>query len=226
MTTRPGIPAHAVVAVPVEPDRDEARGWLQDELADPVYAAAEPNPLERGVRWLLDRLAEIETPDGPGGSLLAVLTAVVLLVVVALALRFAGPLRRRGATGRGGDVFADEQVTAAEHRRRAEQAAQEARWSEAVLERFRAVVRSLEERVLLEPRPGRTAHEAATEAAVALPGAGDALRRAASVFDDVAYGDRPGSAGSYAVVRDLDDLLARTRPGTPARPSAGSPVPS
>jgi hypothetical protein len=204
--------AGAVAGVPVEPDRGEARRWLQDELADPVYAAAEPSLVERAVLWVLDRLAAVESPDGPGGLALTVLTVVVLAGVVALALRFAGPLRRRAATGRSSDVFTDQQVTAAEHRRRAEQAAQEARWSVAVQERFRAVVRSMEERVLLDPRPGRTAHEAATEAAAALPQARDALLRGAAVFDDVAYGERPGTSASYGLVRDLDDLLARSRP--------------
>ena len=55
---------------------------------------------------------------------------------------------------------------------------------------MRAIVRSLEERALLDPRPGRTADEAAAEAGRALPAHADRLRAAARDFDDVTYGGR------------------------------------
>ncbi|NEA03407.1 DUF4129 domain-containing protein, partial [Streptomyces sp. SID10116] len=63
-----------------------------------------------------------------------------------------------------------------------------AHWSQAVQERMRAVVRALEERALLDPRPGRTADEAAAEAGRTLPSHTDRLRAAARAFDDVTYG--------------------------------------
>ena len=58
-------------------------------------------------------------------------------------------------------------------------------WADAVRERLRAVVRSLEERAVLDERPGRTADEAAAEAGTALPTCADDLRRSARLFDDI-----------------------------------------
>lgn len=201
------------LGVPVEPDREQARRLLQDELADPVYAQAEPNLLERFVSWVWDQLSSVEVPNGPGGTTLLVVTVVVLVVAVAVAFGFAGPLRLRGRTGAGGrDLFADTTSTAARHRSLAEQHAADQRWEDAVRERFRAVVRSMEERAILDPRPGRTAHEAAAEAGPSLPEAAADLLAAAQVFDDVVYGERATTESGYSRVRAVDELLGRSRP--------------
>jgi hypothetical protein len=77
---------------------------------------------------------------------------------------------------------------------------------------MRAVVRALEERTLLDPRPGRTADEAAAEAGRALPGHAAALAAAAIAFDAIAYGDAPADQAAYRLLDDLDRALERTRP--------------
>ncbi|MGC0410015.1 hypothetical protein RKD31_003258 [Streptomyces sp. SAI-163] len=77
---------------------------------------------------------------------------------------------------------------------------------------MRAVVRALEERALLDIRPGRTADEAATEAGHALPAHRDRLRAAARDFDDVTYGGRSGSEPSYRRLTELDHDLERSKP--------------
>ena len=137
---------------------------------------------------------------------------VVVLVVLALVL--AGPLRRRTRTrARAGGVFADAVRTAAEHRTAAEQAARAGRWDVAVQERFRAVARALEERVVLDRRPGRTADEVAREAGVALAGTGEVLLRAARAFDDVTYGERPGTEAGYRACVEADEAVRLARPG-------------
>ena len=79
-------------------------------------------------------------------------------------------------------------------------------------ERLRAVVRSLEERAVLDERPGRTADEAAAEAGRALPGCAAGLRSAAVLFDEVWYGGRPAGPESYAALRDLDAQVQAARP--------------
>jgi hypothetical protein len=67
-----------------------------------------------------------------------------------------GPLARRGPQREA--LFAGSAVlTAQAHRELAEAAAGEGRWADAVRERLRAVVRELESRGALDPRPGRTA---------------------------------------------------------------------
>ncbi|MFE2289338.1 DUF4129 domain-containing protein [Streptomyces sp. NPDC059443] len=123
-----------------------------------------------------------------------------------------GPPPPRAPPTTAGALFDDGVRSAADHRTAAEALAAEGRWNEAVQERMRAVVRSLEERTLLDPRPGRTADEAAAEAAVSLPDHAAGLRAAARTFDEVTYGARPANATMYATLRDLDLALTRTKP--------------
>lgn len=197
--------------VPVDPDRGTAQQWVRDELADPVYDAAEPGLLERAAGWLWDRLGGIEVPEGPGSGIGLAVLVLLALVAVAVVVRVVGP-GRRAARLHGPGVFADAVLTAEEHRRTADAHAAAGEWDLAVRERFRAVVRSLEERTLLDPRPGRTADEASSEAGAALPAVGDDLARGARVFDDVVYGGRPGTARHDDQLRALDTAVAGARP--------------
>ncbi|CAO0832539.1 hypothetical protein SMICM17S_08661 [Streptomyces microflavus] len=105
--------------------------------------------------------------------------------------------------------------SAAQHRAAADAHAAALRWTEAVQERMRAIVRSLEERALLDPRPGRTADEAAAEAGRALPDHATRLRSAARDFDDVTYGGRTAGQPTYLALRALDTELDEAKPVLP-----------
>ncbi|MET9610264.1 DUF4129 domain-containing protein [Streptomyces sp. NPDC006512] len=198
---------------PLTTPRDAAREAAERELAKRAYHQDDPGLFERALdrfwEWiggLLDS-ASASTPGG-GYGVLAVVVLVVLLVA-ALWWRLGTP--RRTATS-AGILFDDGLRSAADHRTAAEAHAAAGRWTEAVQERMRALVRSLEERTLLDPRPGRTADEAAAEAAVSLPGHADDLRAAARTFDDVTYGGRTADPDAYARLRTLDLTLERTKP--------------
>lgn len=199
---------------PVEPDRATARQWAVEELLGQEYRDAEPNILERAILEAIDFVLDAIGRSGgvsPGYGLAVGLVIVVVLLAVALLV--AGPVRRtaRRRTVRGG-VFTSQLRSAAGHRAAAEAAAAAGDLSLAVQERFRAVARSLEERVVLDPRPGRTADEVASEAADLLGGVTDELRVAARAFDDVTYGERTGTEASYAQVVAADKAVARARP--------------
>ena len=99
-----------------------------------------------------------------------------------------------------------------QHRRLADEAAADQRWADAVRERFRAVVRTLDERTLLDDRPGRTADEAAREAGRVLPDLAAGLTAAARLFDDVTYGDADAGPADDARLRALDQAVD-ARPG-------------
>ncbi|MCK7628059.1 DUF4129 domain-containing protein [Streptomyces sp. RS10V-4] len=199
--------------LPVRISRDPAREAAERELSDPRYHQHDPNPIQRALNWLWDRVGELfhtaagATPGGWAGLL--ALIAFVLLLVIALRLRL-GAVRRTPATP--GTLFTDTPRTAAEHRATAEQHAAAGRWNEAVQDRMRALVLALEERTLLAPGPGRTAGEAAAEAGLALPAYAARLRAAARAFDDVAYGGRPGTDRAYAQLTGLDTELQRAKP--------------
>nr|WP_307847585.1 DUF4129 domain-containing protein [Streptomyces sp. F63] len=209
--------------VPVRIRRLPAREAAEDELSKRMYQQDEPGLLRRALgrfwEWV-DTLFTAAAGVTPGGAVgLAVVIAVLLLLVVALRLRL-GPLHRTPAAAV--TLFDDRPRSAAEHRTAAERHAAAHEWDLAVRERMRALVRSLEERALLDPRPGRTADEAATEAGRPLPAHADRLRAAARDFDDITYGGRPGTAETYAGLRDLDVELQHSRPRPAAAGAGGS----
>lgn len=209
--------------LPVVPDRDTAREWLSSELQGPEYAERE-SLLQRLLTWLLDWFGDVEWPAaGMSGAQLGIVVVVVVLVVVGLAWLIAGPVRLgRDRAGSAEVLDADDARTAAQMRAAADAAAASDDWRTATVERFRAVVRSLEERVVIEPRPGRTAQEAAADAGVRLAGQAAGLRSGADLFDGVEYGDRVATAADDAMLRALDAEVRAARPGAPSDPGSGA----
>ncbi|MEO3749021.1 DUF4129 domain-containing protein [Streptomyces sp. B6B3] len=208
---------------PVEVGRDAAREAAERELNKPMYAEHEPGPVRRVWNWVWEHVfgalesAAFNTPGGWLGLLLILVLAVGLIVALRMRL---GALRTAAGPPRA-PLFTDRPRSAAEHRAAAAEHARGARWDQAVQERLRAVVRALEERVLLEPRPGRTADEAAAEAGRALPGLAAELRAAAHTFDEVTYGGRPAGQADYDRLRELDERQQHSKPDlTTTRPAA------
>jgi Domain of unknown function (DUF4129) len=198
---------------PVEVGRDDAREAARRELARPMYHEDDPSLLERGISWLLERFDQLLdriVATSPGGwAGLVGLLLIGVLAVVAVRLRL-GPTRR--SSRRGHPLQATISRSAHDHRRAADAAAAAGDWAEAVRERLRAVVRGLEERGLLEDRPGRTADEAAAEAARVLPERADDLAAAARDFDDVWYGGQRADAAMDRRLRTLDEALRAAPP--------------
>jgi hypothetical protein len=194
------------------PGRDAAREAAHRELSRRAYAEAEPPLTYRIIRWLLNRLSELldkATASVPGGTVgLLLLLLVVALVVAVVVVRLRPSLRDQ----RSRQLFGlGQQLTADQHRQRAEQAAARGDHADAVRERLRAVVRELEQRGVLDPRPGRTADEVARDAGTAVPALAEPLRRGATVFDEVWYGGRLADATSYAVLVEVDRAVSSSR---------------
>jgi hypothetical protein len=127
-------------------------------------------------------------------------------------------------TNRGGEyaLFGEHELSAAEHRATAEQYAAAGNWSAAIRHRLRAVARQLEESAVLDAVPGRTATELARDAGRVIPQLTAELTRAAEAFNDVTYGERPGTESAYRMIADLDDhLRSRT-----SASDAGAAAPS
>lgn len=200
-------------AVPVEPDAGTARRWLLDELAKPAYAAAEPTPFDRAVQAFLTWFSGLFDVRGSSTPpvLLAVAIALVVAVLVVALLLFGLPrINRRSAVGA---LFGDDdRRTADEMRRAAEAALAQGDFSLAVLERFRALARGLDERTLVAVFPGTTASAFAVSAARAFPPEHGELRAAAELFDGVRYADEAATREDALSVSALDDRLAAARP--------------
>jgi len=206
--------------VPVDIGRDEAAAAARAELSKGIYQAQQPSWVERVLQWLQDQirnLLERLAEAAPGGALGLLLAVLVVVLVVALLRARLGPVRRSSALP--GTVFVGRSRSAAEHRQAADQAATAGRWAEAVRERFRAVVRGLEERDVLDARPGRTADEMAAAAARVLPALAGELVAGARRFDEVAYGEAEATAADDARLRALDDAVEHARPAFVVAPS-------
>ena len=190
------------------PGRDEAREAAQRELSKHAYQEARPPWFERLVRWVLGKLQDaFDKASGnvPGGRLGLLVLVLLLAGLVALVL-----VKLRPATRTKGlpELFdGGQELTADGHRRLAEQAAARGAWAEAVRERLRAVVRELEARGVVEPRPGRTADEVALEAGRVVPSLSGPLLAGARLFDEIWYGGHEADASSYRVLVELDERV-------------------
>jgi hypothetical protein len=202
-------------------DRDAAHDAAQHELAKPIYP--KPSLTERLMEWFQDLLYRIaqEGSQIPGGWFTISVLLIILVLALVIAVRIA---RRTMRTSRGGEraLFDSREMTAAQHRAVAEQYAAQANWAAAIRHRLRAVARQLEEDGVVDPVPGRTASELATDAGAAVPDLAGELSWAANAFNDVTYGERPGTETVYRMVADVDGHL-RSRGLTRA---TASPAPA
>ncbi|MFF3289872.1 DUF4129 domain-containing protein [Streptomyces sp. NPDC003023] len=199
--------------VPVDTPRVPAREAAERELSKPMYHENDPNLLQRALNSFWDWFGGLldSASGGAPGGLVGMIAVVLVVLALAAALwwRLGKPQRTAGVSD---SLFDDSPRSASAHRAAAETHAAADRWNQAVQERMRAMVRSLEERALLDARPGRTADEAAAEAGRQLPEHADELRAAARTFDDVTYGGRTADRRAYERLRDLDLALERTKP--------------
>ena len=216
-------PLAAVLAdAPLDPSSDEARRWLEDELARGEYHP-QPGLLERVMEWL-DELF-----SGTGGGSLPgfALPLVIALALVVAALVLVVVLRRdtSAPTGAGsGGVLDVPDVPADALRARARAALAAGDWDGAVLDGLRAIARRAVERVVLDDAPGRTAHEVSRDLAAVFPVEDRPLASAADAFDAVRYGHTRASEQQARDVLALDERLGTARPAVPSPSAAPAEV--
>ncbi len=186
-----------------------AQRLARAELTRAEYHRDDPGLISRTETWVLHQLGRLF--DGtPAGS--ATLIVVVLLASVAVfALVRAG---RSSAAVRAQATAADplRPEPARDHRRRAEELAAEGNYREALREWLRATVRTVEERGILDPVPGRSGGEIARAAGAALPTAAAELGAAVDAFGEIWFGDRPASAADEQLGRRADAAVRSARP--------------
>ncbi|MCW2649576.1 MAG: hypothetical protein JWR32_552 [Mycobacterium sp.] len=191
-------------------DRDAAHDAVQRELSKPIYPRESIE--QRFSDWLNDFIYRLVVKGSsmPGGWLTIGVLLTLIAVAVVIAVRIG---RRTMRTRRGVDyqLFGAAEFSAAEHRASAERFAGEGNWAAAIRHRLRAVARQLEENGVLNQVPGRTANELARDAGQSVPGLRSELARAAMSFNDVAYGERPGTEAAYRTIADLDEQLGSGR---------------
>ena len=202
--------------IPVDPDAETARRWLEEELTKPEYREHKAGWFQRALEWIsnaIDRM--FDWADGIGGINAPVTIIIILLVVALIAVLLyvlLGPLRRSRRVKKSGAVFDDDDRVATDIRASAVGAAERGDWELAVIERFRALVRAAEERDLVLVVPGMTAHEFTSAVAARLDAHEAALERCADVFDGVRYGHGAATEQMYDFIATTDDTVASARP--------------
>ena len=192
----------------IDIDRDAAHDAAQNELSKPIYPRASPTTqIGDWINELLYRIASAGS-SFPGGWLTISVLALLVVAALVVAVRIA---RRTMHTDRAADpaLFGNQALSAAQHRSLAEQCAAQGDWTAAIRHRVRALARQLEETGVLNPVPGRTATELARDAAAALPALESELNFAATTFNDITYGERPGTEYAYRTIAELDGIGVR-----------------
>ena len=193
--------------------RRAAQQLAREELSKPVYhpSTSLTQRIIDAILRLLARIVHGANLVVPGGWWGLVALAALLVIVVAGLRAWLGPVGRTHR-GRGALTPHGTARTARDHRTEAERLADAGDYATAIRECVRAIAAELDERGVLPPRTGRTADEFAEEAGRVLPVHVLALRGAARLFDEVCYGQRPGSRDGYERLRELGKQVMASAP--------------
>lgn len=188
------------------PDADEARRLLDEELSKRIYVEARPNLAERIVEDLLRAIGRLldglgALGPGPGTVVLLLGAGIVVVLAVILVRPRADP---RGARAEPDVFIGDVRRSAAGHRSRAVDRAAAEQWNEAIAELLRAIIRSAEERVLVDEQPGRTASEAAAQLGGVFPALAGEVAWLAELFNETHYGRGTASDQQYRRAAEVD----------------------
>jgi hypothetical protein len=176
------------------------------ELARSIYRPSLLARIWHDITHWLGSLISTNPAGAPSWWGLLLLAVAVAAAVAAVAY-WLGPTKVNKRAG-GRAVVSSAPRSAREHRDAADLLAADGNFTDAIIERIRAIVVDLEAREILLRRPARTAMELAAEARAVFPAEAAELNYAARGFDDVRYGGRAGSQTTYRRVRDLDIRLA------------------
>jgi hypothetical protein len=203
-----------LATVPVDPDADEARQWVVDELTGSDYQAAQPIWFDQLSAAVGDWFASLNigSANGPPGLGALIVILLVVAVLVVAFLIFGLPRLNRRSTVTGSLFGENDDRDAAAMRRAAELAASQNDFALAVAEAFRAIARGLAERTVLTISPGTTAHDFSVRAAASFPAFDERLADAATAFDDVRYLGGTGTREQYEAVASLESALRATSP--------------
>ena len=211
------VPLSTISAeAPATPDADEARRAAGRELSRPIYHDHH-DLWDRIWSWIREHFdASSMVPGVPAWvstTIVVLVVATVIALLILLLTRFSSA--RRVTTPPSLSVFTDDRDANA-LTRAADAASAQADFATAVVERFRAIIRSLDERGIIDEYPGMTALEAATLTHQAL---GEhrlvaPLLEAAHLFDAVLYGRVVSTRSQDQRMRELADQMATVAPPT------------
>jgi len=204
------VPLSTISAeAPATPDADEARRAAGRELSRPIYHDHH-DLWDRIWSWIREHFdAGSMVPGVPPWVSTAIVVLVVATGIALLILLLTRLSSARRVATPSLTVLTDDR-DAATLTRAADAAAEQADFATAVVERFRAIIRSLDERGIIDEYPGMTAleaaaltHQALGEHRVVAP-----LHEAARLFDAVLYGRVVSTGSQDQQMRELAAQMA------------------
>lgn len=198
---------------PATPDADEARQAANKELSRPIYRDS-PDLWDRFWEWIKEHFNTGSmvpgVPSWVSTAIVIVVGAVVIALLILLLTRISS--ERRVTTPSLSVLIDDRDADALT--RAADEAAERADFATAVVERFRAIIRSLDERGIIDEYPGMTAIEAAalTNQALGEHRVVAPLYEAAHLFDAVLYGRVVSTPAQDQQMRVLAAQVAEVTP--------------
>ncbi len=216
MTSHLSLAWAALARLPLQPpidiSREEAQRRADEELSKAKYGGV-PEWVTDVVGWFdgtLRRLVDVllgQVQPGSGVSWGFVVVVVVVLAVIGLVIWRVGLPRWGQHKQADTAIEIDQTVSPGEYRDLAEAAAARGDYRTAVRERFRAIIRELEVRTIITPRPSRTALEAALAASRELPSSEEPMYTAATLFSAVMYGDRAATREDWEQILEAESAV-------------------
>lgn len=201
------VPAHSA---------EQARRAAVEVLSRPEFQEPARPLLQRlrdGLFDLLGRLLARLLEGATGSPIGWVAAAAVVVVLVALTVRFVRGVRRDpevDAVGLG--VSGGRRRAGADWRAEADALEAAGEWRRALRSRYRALLADLAARGLVDEVPGRTAGEYRGEVATNAPTAAGDFASATTLFEAAWYGGSPTDADDAAAFRSLESrVLAQVR---------------
>ncbi|MDO5672182.1 MAG: hypothetical protein Q4G30_04900 [Actinomycetaceae bacterium] len=199
------------VEIPVEPDAQEARQWLKDELARPIYHE-EKNLLARFIEWIM-KVLKLDIPDGipameiPAQFLaIALILAMVLIIAILFITGIVRPNKRLN-TGKDSAAIFDDARSRQDFLSAARLAQAQGNFDIAFIEYFRALVRLMDNYGWIQEMPGLTAREAMSTATAYAPEYGVDFMALAVVFDGVTYGSQSAKDSELLLCQQMDSVV-------------------
>ncbi|OLL15109.1 DUF4129 domain-containing protein [Actinomyces oris] len=198
------------IEAPATPDAAEGRRAAGRELSRPIYHDHHDlwDRIWSWIRELFDAGSMVPgVPSWVSTTIVVLVVAAGIALLILLLTKFSSA--RRVATPPSLSVLTDDR-DAATLTRAANAASARADFATAVVERFRAIIRSLDERGIIDEYPGMTALEAAalTHRALGEHRVVAPLHEAAHLFDAVLYGRVVSTSAQDQQMRELADQMA------------------
>ncbi|MFY9262229.1 MAG: hypothetical protein GX483_01285 [Actinomycetaceae bacterium] len=203
--------------VPPTPDADEARALALAELAKGRYDTR-PSIITIILRKIGELFPRVDPTGGEPNPintflLFGLVTLLVIAGIILLSrIRGRGVTLRAASTRKAQPLF-DDLRSSSELFAAADKAAAQGDWNRCLIERYRGVIRLLDERAHVNVRPGMTALEAARDGSKAIGGTPE-FYECAHWFNKIYYSD--GNASRSAIVTS-ERLVALAKAAKPAR---------